>query len=65
MIMWMYPGPSCTDCSFSTELDDTEINAQIRGILVQGVNQNSGPSLVPVREGVVSTSVSLLELNFI
>jgi hypothetical protein len=27
----MYPGPSCPDCPFSIELDDTEINTQIKG----------------------------------
>jgi hypothetical protein len=56
--MWIYPGLSCPDCSFSTELDDMEINAWIRGILVHGFNQNSGPSPVSLREG-------LLELIFI
>jgi hypothetical protein len=63
--MWTYPGPSCPDRSFSVELDDTEINAQIRGILVHGANQNSDPSPVPLREGVVSPCVSLLELIFV
>jgi hypothetical protein len=31
--MWMYPGPSCPDRSFSTELDDAEIDTQIWRIL--------------------------------
>jgi hypothetical protein len=52
--MWMYPGPSCFDCSFSTKLDDVEINVWIRGILVHGANQNSSPSPCPLREGVIS-----------
>jgi hypothetical protein len=52
--MWMYPEPSCPDCSFSAELDNAEINAQIRGILIHGANQNSGPKPVPLRERVVS-----------
>jgi hypothetical protein len=31
MTIWMYPGPSCPDHPFSTELEGTEINTQIRG----------------------------------
>jgi hypothetical protein len=27
--MWMYPGSSCPDGPFSTELDDMEVNTQI------------------------------------
>jgi hypothetical protein len=42
--MWMYPGPSCPDCSFSAELDNAEINAKIQGILVHGANKNPDPS---------------------
>jgi hypothetical protein len=53
------------DRSLSTELDDTETNTQTRGILVHRANQNSGPSRIPLREGVVSPWVSLLELIFI
>jgi hypothetical protein len=49
--MWMYLGPSCPDCSFSTELDDAEIDVQIRGILVHRVNWNSGPSLIAKGKG--------------
>jgi hypothetical protein len=26
--MWIYPGPSCPNFAFSTELDDTEINTR-------------------------------------
>jgi hypothetical protein len=29
--MWVYPGPSYPDHSFSAELDDLEINTQKRG----------------------------------
>jgi hypothetical protein len=65
MAMWMYLGLGCPDRSFSAELDDTEINAQIQGILVHGANQNSGPSLVPLREGVISPWVSLVKLIFV
>jgi hypothetical protein len=49
--MCMYPGPSFPNRSFSAELDDAEIDAWIRRILVYKVNQNSGPSPVPQREG--------------
>jgi hypothetical protein len=41
--MWMYPGLSCPNRSFSAELDDVEINTQIRGILVHEANQNHLP----------------------
>jgi hypothetical protein len=60
--MRMYPGPSCPDRSFSAELADLEIDAQIRRILVHRVNRNSGPSLTPLREGTISPWVSLLKL---
>jgi hypothetical protein len=50
----MYSGPSCPNRSFSIELGDVEIDARIRGILVRGDNQNSGPSPIPLREGVIS-----------
>jgi hypothetical protein len=36
--MWMYLGLSYLDRSFSTELDSTEINTRIRGILVHGAD---------------------------
>jgi hypothetical protein len=55
MIMWMYLGLSCPDCSFSTELDDAQINTQIRGILVYGANQNPDPSPIPLRGAVISS----------
>jgi hypothetical protein len=64
MTMWMYPGPSCPDRPFSTELDDMEINTQIRGIL-HGANQNCGPGPVHLREGVDSPWVSLIEITFV
>jgi hypothetical protein len=60
--MGLYPGPSCPDRYFSAELDDTEINAWIQGILVHRANQNSSTSPVPLREGVIRPRVSLLEL---
>jgi hypothetical protein len=63
--MWMYPGPSCPDRSFYTKMDDAEINTRIRGILVHGANQNSSPSPIPLRGGVVSPTVSLLKLIFV
>jgi hypothetical protein len=65
MTMWMYPWPSCPNHSFPTELDDTEINARICGILVHGANQNPDPNSIPLRGGVVSPWVSLLKLIFI
>jgi hypothetical protein len=61
----MYPGSGYPDSSFSTELDSAEINTWIRGILVHGADQDPAPSLVPLREGVISPWVSLLELTFI
>jgi hypothetical protein len=51
--MWMYLGPSYSERPFSTGLDGMEINAWIRGIIVQGADQNSSPSSVPLREGVI------------
>jgi hypothetical protein len=65
MTMCMYPGPSCPDHSFSTELDNTEIDARIQGILVHGANQNASPSLIPLRGAVISPWVSLLKLIFV
>jgi hypothetical protein len=44
--MWVYLEPSCPDRSFFAELDDVEINARIRGVLVHGANQNSSPNLI-------------------
>jgi hypothetical protein len=63
--MWMYLGPSCPDHPFSTELDNTEINTQIRGFLAHEVNQNSSSGPTPLREGVNSPWMSLLELTFV
>jgi hypothetical protein len=65
MTMWIYLGPSYPDHSIYAELDSAEINTQIRGILVHGVDEDLGPSSVPLRDGVVSPWVSLLELTFI
>jgi hypothetical protein len=61
----MYQGPSCPDHCFPAELDDSEINTWIRGILAHGVDQNFGSDPVPLREGVESPWVSLLELSFL
>jgi hypothetical protein len=36
--MWMYPRPSYANRSFSAELDDARIDAQIGGNLVHGAN---------------------------
>jgi hypothetical protein len=58
----MYLGPSCLDCSLSIELDDADIDAQIQRILALEAHQNSGPSLINLREGVISPWVSLLKL---
>jgi hypothetical protein len=63
--MWMYPGPSCPDRPFSTELDGTEDNTRIQGVLACGANLIFVSSLVPLREGVHNPWVSLLELTFI
>jgi hypothetical protein len=63
--MWMYPGPSHPDRSFSIELDNAEIDAWNQGILVHGVNRNSGPSPIPLREGAISPWVSPLKLILI
>jgi hypothetical protein len=63
--MLMNPGSSYPDRSFFAELDDVEINARIRGILIYGANQNSGPSPIPLRGGAISPWVSLLKLIFI
>jgi hypothetical protein len=40
LTMWMYPRPSCPDHPFSIELDDMEINMQIRGVLAYGDDLN-------------------------
>jgi hypothetical protein len=53
--MWMYPGPSCLDHSFSAELGDTENNTRVRGVLAHGGDLNLGSGLVHLREGVDSS----------
>jgi hypothetical protein len=63
--IWMYPGLSCPGHPFSVELDDMEINTQIRGGPCSLADQNFGSGLVFLREGVVSPWESLLELTFI
>jgi hypothetical protein len=60
--MWMYAGTSCPDRSFSIELDEVEIKARILRFLALRAHRNSGPSSIPLREGVISPWVSLLEL---
>jgi hypothetical protein len=60
--MWVYSRPSCPDRSFSAELDDAEVDAQIRRALVHEASWNSGPSPIPLREGAISTWVSPLKL---
>jgi hypothetical protein len=62
--MWMYLGPSCPDRPFSTELGNTEIDTQIRGVLAHGTNLNLGFSLIPLREGVNNPWVSSLGFSF-
>jgi hypothetical protein len=52
MTMWIYLGPSCPDHPFSTELDGTEINTWIQGVLAHGADQNFGSSPVLLGEGV-------------
>jgi hypothetical protein len=46
-------------------LGDMEIKTCIQGVLAHGVHQNFGSSPVPLREGVNTPWVSLLELTFI
>jgi hypothetical protein len=60
--MWTYPRPSCPDRSFSTNLDNAEIDIRIRRILALRENRNYGPSSIPLRERVVISKVSPLEL---
>jgi hypothetical protein len=62
MNMWMYPMPSYLDCPFSAELDDTEINTWIQGVLAHVADLNFGSVPVPLREGVKNPWVSPLEL---
>jgi hypothetical protein len=63
--MWMYLGPSCPDNPFSAEFVDMEVNTWIRGVPAHGVNSNFGSDPAPLREGVDSFWVSLLELTSI
>jgi hypothetical protein len=60
--MWLYPRPSCLDCSFSEELSEAVINTWIHKVLDHGANLNPGAGPTPLREGVASTRVSLLDL---
>jgi hypothetical protein len=61
--MWMYPGPSCLDRSFSAELDNAEIDIRILRILVLRAHRNFGPSPIPLREGDIIPWVSPLDLG--
>jgi hypothetical protein len=53
--MWMYPRPSSSDCPFSEELGDVEINTRIHRVLAPWVDSNSWAGPAPLREGVDST----------
>jgi hypothetical protein len=64
MTMRIYSGPSCPDHPFSTELGDTEINTQIRGVLAHGADLNLGSGLIPLREGIDIPWLSSLGLLF-
>jgi hypothetical protein len=60
--MWMYSGPNCPDHSFSTDLDNSEIDIWIRRILALEDHQSSDPSPIPLREWVIIPWVNLLNL---
>jgi hypothetical protein len=45
--MWLYPGPSCLDCSFFNELSNAEINTHIHMVLDHGGDLNPGAALPP------------------
>jgi hypothetical protein len=62
--MGMYTRPSCPDHPFDKELENTGVNTRIRGVLAHGVDHSFGSIPVPLREGVDSPWVSLLELTF-
>jgi hypothetical protein len=62
--MWMYPGPSCPDHPFSTELSDMEISTRVQGVLAYGADLNLGSVSVPLRARVDSPWVSPLRLTF-
>jgi hypothetical protein len=57
--MWLYPCPSCPNCSLSEELSMVEINTQIHKVLDHEPDPNPVAGPVPLREGVASTRVSL------
>jgi hypothetical protein len=61
--MLTHLGPSCPNRPFSTELDNTEINIRIQGVLTHGADQNFGSGPVPLREGVNNPWVRLLGLT--
>jgi hypothetical protein len=56
--MWLYPGSSCPDCSFSQESGDAEMNTRIHKVQDHGVDLNHRVGPAPLREGVASTRVS-------
>jgi hypothetical protein len=60
--IWMYLGPSCSDHSFSAELNNVEIETLVQRILTLEAHRNSSPSPIPLREGVASPWVSPLKL---
>jgi hypothetical protein len=59
--MWLYSGLSFPNRSFSKELSTVDINTQIHKVLDHGANSDHGVGPAPLREGVASTRVSLLE----
>jgi hypothetical protein len=58
--MWMYTGLSCPDRSFSEELSEVVINTRMHKVLDHETNLNHRADPNPLREGVISTRVSLL-----
>jgi hypothetical protein len=60
--MWMHPRPSCSNRSISTMLDNAEIYTWVQRILALEAHRNSGPSLIPLGEGVDIRWVIPLEL---
>jgi hypothetical protein len=62
MMMWRYPGPGCPNYSFSTELMDTNVDAQVRKLLALRARRSSAPSPASLREGVGNPWVSPFEL---
>jgi hypothetical protein len=59
--MWLYSGLCFPNRSFSKELSAADINTQIHKVLDHGANSDHGVGPAPLREGVASTRVSLLE----